>query len=142
MPEIAFYPMTAIPNEQLTYAVIGAKYRNKWVYCRHRERSTYEIPGGHREPGEDVNDTARRELYEETGAIDFTITPVCIYSVTDGGATGYGGLFFAEIRELGELPMSEIAEIFLLTDMPENLTYPRIQPHLFKRIKEHIGEDV
>ena len=139
VPEIAFHSLTALPNESLTYAVIGARYKGKWVYCRHRERNTYEMPGGHREPGEDVNDTARRELYEETGAIDFAITPICIYSVSMEGNTGYGGLFYAEIRKLGELPESEIAEVVLLDDMPDSLTYPQIQPHLWDHIRKSIG---
>ena len=141
MPVIAYLPLNTLPNNQLTYAVIGARYRGQWVFCRHRERDTYEMPGGHREPGEDVNDTARRELYEETGAVEFSIAPVCLYSVTDGGETGYGGLFYAEITVLGELPESEIAEIFLLSDMPKNLTYPQIQPHLWEHIRKSIGED-
>lgn len=140
MPDIAYLPLRALPNDQLTYAVIGAKYRGKWVFCRHRERRTYEMPGGHREPGEDIADTARRELYEETGAIDFDVTPICLYSVTDKGAAGYGGLFYAEIQELGELPDSEIAEVCLLDTLPGNLTYPQIQPHLWERVRKSIGE--
>lgn len=140
MLEIEYYPFDTLQNDQLTFAVIGARYRDKWVFCRHRERATYEMPGGHREPGEDVNDTARRELYEETGAVDFIITPVCLYSVTMKGETRYGGLFFAEIHELGELPQSEIADVFLMDTMPENLTYPRIQPYLLARVKKSIGE--
>ncbi|MFR7445451.1 MAG: NUDIX domain-containing protein [Sellimonas intestinalis] len=42
---------------------------------------TYEVPGGHREAGETIDETARRELYEETGATDFDLFPVCVYSV-------------------------------------------------------------
>ena len=30
-----------------------------------------EFPGGHREKGETIDDTAKRELYEESGAIEF-----------------------------------------------------------------------
>ena len=26
----------------------------KWVFCRHKERNTWEIPGGHREMGEAI----------------------------------------------------------------------------------------
>ena len=45
----------------------------KLIFCKHRERDTYEVPGGHRESGEDILSIAKRELMEETGAIDFTI---------------------------------------------------------------------
>ena len=53
----------------LRFAVICARYQNQWLLVRHRERRTWECPGGHREPGEDIDATARRELWEETGAL-------------------------------------------------------------------------
>ena len=72
----------SIADELITFAVIIAKTEGKWVFCRHRERDTYEVPGGHREPGETVLEAARRELQEETGAVEFDIKPICVYSVT------------------------------------------------------------
>ena len=33
----------------LRFAVIIAKHNGKWVFCKHKKRSTLEIPGGHRE---------------------------------------------------------------------------------------------
>ena len=68
-------------DELLKFAVIISKTEGKWVFCKHKERTTYEVPGGHRELGETVIDIAKRELMEETGAVEFTITPICIYSV-------------------------------------------------------------
>ena len=40
---------------------------------------TWEIPGGHIEPGESPEEAARRELFEETGAAEFTIRPIFDY---------------------------------------------------------------
>lgn len=78
--EVKFYD--TIDDRLLKFAVIISKFDGKWVFCKHKDRRTYEIPGGHRENGEDIDTTAKRELQEETGAIDFTIKPICVYSVT------------------------------------------------------------
>ena len=74
MVEVKFYDNIA--DELLKFAVIISKTDNKWVFCKHKERETYEVPGGHREPGESIFETAKRELQEETGAIDFKIEPL------------------------------------------------------------------
>ena len=43
------------------------------------------------------------------------------------------------VFELGSIPdISEIAEVILLDHIPENLTHPDIQPHLFYRTIEYI----
>ena len=127
-PEVKFYDR--VDDALLKYAVIIAKYRGKWVFCRHRERDTLEIPGGHREPGESILETARRELAEETGAAEFTLAPVCVYSFHD-----YGMLYCAEITALeGELH-HEIAEIRLMDALPDRWTYPLIQPKLLEEAR-------
>ena len=130
-----------IADELLKFAVIIAKTKGKWVFCRHRERNTYEVPGGHREPGETIEETAERELMEETGAVDFDIKPICVYSVkgktkvnkTDA-ETSYGMLYYADITSFEELH-SEIAEILVTDTLVENWTYPLIQPKLLEEAK-------
>lgn len=63
-----------------------------------------KILGGHREADESILDTAKRELYEETGAIDFDIRPICVYSVAAkenfNGRETFGMLYYADIRLL------------------------------------------
>ena len=42
-------------------------------------------------------------------------------------------MFRAEVRALGPLPESEMAEVRLFDALPEELTYPGITPVLFAR---------
>lgn len=74
--EVKFYDN--IEDSLLKFAVIISKSRGKWVFCKHRERDTYEIPGGHRDDGEAIEDTAKRELKEETGAIEGNLVEITI----------------------------------------------------------------
>ena len=134
-PIVRFYELGTVPESRFLYAVIAARHRGKWVLVRHKERQTWEIPGGHKEAREGIDATAARELVEETGARAFEIAPVCIYSVDSGEGESFGQLFCAQITELGELPESEIAEVRLMDELPENLTYPGIQPVLFQKAK-------
>ena len=69
--EIKFYE--DVDDNLLKFAVIISKSYGKWVFCKHKERDTYEVPGGHREENETILETAERELNEETGATDFSI---------------------------------------------------------------------
>ena len=157
MKKVRFYDR--VEDSLLRFAVIIAKSGDQWVFCKHRERDTYEVPGGHREPGEDIETAARRELYEETGALVYTLSPICVYSVADsedpdgreilndscanshrrdsmgqpvtcGSEESFGMLYFARIQAFEPELHSEIEKIILTEELPDKWTYPEIPPKL------------
>lgn len=134
--EVKFHPPQEVADERLTFAVIPARYRGQWIFCKHRLRSTWELPGGHREPGETILEAAHRELQEETGAREYELRLLTAYSVTEAERQRFGMLFFAEVAELGPLPELEIEKIGLFDEIPQELTYPRIIPRLMERVVE------
>lgn len=143
--EVKFY--NHVDDSLLKFAVIAAKYKGKWVFCKHKDRDTYEIAGGHREDNESIIDTAKRELYEETGACEFDLKPVSVYSVTgrnrvnSSGEETYGMLYYADIKAMEELPYSEIEKVYLFDRLPTELTYPLIQPILTSKVQKVIFEN-
>jgi len=134
MTEVHFYDV--IDDSLLKFAVIIAKHHNQWVFCKHKDRDTYECPGGHREDGETINDTARRELWEETGAIKYDFKPICVYLVENDGGESFGMLYFADIYEFEKLPGLEIEKIELFAGLPDQWTYPLIQPQLLAKAEQ------
>ena len=137
MLEVKFYD--TVDDSLLKFAVIISQSNGKWVLCKHKERDTYEVPGGHRETGENILETAKRELQEETGAVKYEIKPICVYSVTgktrvnDTGEESFGMLYFAEITEFAKELHSEMEKVILMDELPENWTYPLIQPKLIEK---------
>lgn len=144
--EVKFYD--SVEDSLLKFAVIVSRSNGKWVFCKHKERDTYEVPGGHREAGENIFETAKRELQEETGAVKFEIKPICVYSVTgktrvnDTGEETYGLLCFAEITEFAKELHNEIEKVLLMDELPKNWTYPLIQPKLIEKYLQIEGNCV
>lgn len=140
MIEVKFYDKVA--DEILKFAVIISKTKGKWVFCKHKERDTYEIPGGHREENESILETAKRELREETGALNFSISPICVYSVigknkvNETGEETYGMLFLADIKTFENELHSEMEKVLITDTLVENWTYPLIQPKLIEEAKK------
>lgn len=126
------YEINALKNYK--YVVVLSESHGKMILSRHRERTTWETQGGHIEAGETPLEAAKRELFEESGAVDFDIEPICDYRAWDEntlhGANGV--VFHAVIRQFSDIPESEMAERKAFSSLPDNLTYPAITPVLFQ----------
>jgi 8-oxo-dGTP diphosphatase len=142
MVKVNFYDPDFSPADKLIYSVVTARFLSNWVFVRHHQRDTFEIPGGHIEENETPTETAKRELMEETGAIKFSLVCVSTYSITEGDETRFGKLYFAEISEMGPVPdISEICDIIFMDNLPAPVTYPDIQPLLFNKVIDYLKSD-
>lgn len=135
--KVEFYNLDDF-NNSLKFVVIQARYKDEWIFVRHKDRNTWEIPGGHIEKGEMPDEAAARELYEETGAIEYDLSPICNYSVEINESKSFGRLYYAEVKNIGELGDYEIDEIIAKDELPEKLTYDKIQPILYKKVLANI----
>jgi 8-oxo-dGTP diphosphatase len=141
MTQVNFFDIDHQPPEGLTYSVIVAYFNDNLILVKHQDRDTWEIPGGHIEMGESPDEAAARELKEETGATDFTINCIATYSVLKNGKVGFGRLFAARVTGVGEIgDSSEISEVIFSRGLPEDLTYPDIQPLLLARVEKYLRE--
>lgn len=135
--ECKSYPFNTLGN--YTFADIIAFYDGKWLLSKHKDRTTWETQGGHIEKGETPLEAAKRELYEESGVIDFDIEPLCDYHVSGNlngvDIQGNSQVFFAKIHSLGEIPQqSEMEKTSLFDSLPDNLTYLEIANEILPEI--------
>lgn len=123
--------------EPQRYTVVCSFYQGKYLLSYHEQHGSWETQGGHIEPGEAPEDAARRELYEESGVKDAELVPVCDFFGWDSEGSANGRVWAAVIRELGDLPESEMARVRLFDQLPvDRLTYPQVTPVLFREAEK------
>lgn len=114
------------------YAIILARENRKFLWCRQKGKTTWEMPGGHVEPGETPEQAARRELFEETGAVGYTLRP--LFDCCAGGDAAV--VYLAEVTERAALPESEMAEVRPGDTIPGEWSWPLIQPKILQHYRE------
>ncbi len=114
---MTWFELSEINQNEIKFVILLAKYNDKLVIIKNTKRGGWEIPGGNREQGESVEAAARRELYEETGAIQSELEPFGIIQWNGS----YGMVFYAAITQLTDLLDYEIEEVKFVDQLPAGL---------------------
>jgi 8-oxo-dGTP diphosphatase len=126
-----------IDDQNITFVVIVAQYKGKWLFCKHKDRITFEVVGGRREARETIWETAHRELFEESGATEYELKQISPYRMKVSDTKfKCGMLFYAEIKKFTSLPDSEIQSVHFFDEVQtmDKLTYPNLQHDLMNRV--------
>ncbi|HSU80724.1 MAG TPA: nucleoside triphosphatase YtkD, partial [Candidatus Angelobacter sp.] len=89
------HPFSSFPK----HVWVICRFKDQWLLTRHPRRG-WEFPGGKVEEGETPEEAARREVYEETGAIVGTIRYIGQYKVDGKSGTIIKNVYYAEISEI------------------------------------------
>lgn len=85
--------------EEANHVLVICQYGEDWVLTKHKKRGL-EFPGGKRELGESLEEAARREAYEETGAILDSLKYIAEYRVSDEQGSFVKAVFWGMVNRL------------------------------------------
>ena len=103
------------------FAYVIAFIGDKFIMVRHKERA-WEMPGGRLQKGEDYEQAAVREFFEETG-----MTVDVIGQVPE--SRSYGRVFIGMVRTrlLPKSPDPKISEVQEFSELPQELSFPEVE---------------
>ena len=84
------------------------------LFCKWRDNDIWTLPGGRAEPGETAEETAHRELLEETGATLKNLEVLCYIQCFMFDLEYWGIAYLGEIKALGSpLDLEEVSQASL-----------------------------
>lgn len=88
-------------KDRAKHVFVICRFRDNWLLTKHKSRGL-EFPGGKVEEGETLEEAARREVYEETGAALLTMKQIAEYRVTSNKESFVKAVFWGEIGNIFE----------------------------------------
>jgi len=86
-------------NEEAEHVIVICYKEGQWLLTKHKKRGL-EFPGGKSEAGESIEAAAKREVYEETGALIKELHWVAQYEVFAPNKSFCKAVYFAHIDQL------------------------------------------
>jgi 8-oxo-dGTP diphosphatase len=83
------------------HVLVISQYKSAWYLTNHKVRGL-EFPGGKVEEGESLEEAARREVYEETGATVDELSQIAEYKVTEGKDSFVKAVFWGKIKSISK----------------------------------------
>ena len=121
-------------NSVIVIAITQNKEYIITIQNRINNKLIVEFPSGYIENNENPINAAKRELYEETGAIKTNIIPVATYKINS-----FSLLCYCEILKIEKIPKnSEISKIILSDKLPNNMTYQDTFKKFFELVNNKI----
>ncbi|WP_350267825.1 RNA deprotection pyrophosphohydrolase [Neobacillus mesonae] len=85
--------------EEARHVLVLCQYDGSWLLTKHKKRGL-EFPGGKREAGETIEDAARREAFEETGAAFDQLEYIAEYRVTEEKGSFVKAVFWGRVKNM------------------------------------------
>nr|WP_263325349.1 nucleoside triphosphatase YtkD [Neobacillus sp. Marseille-Q6967] len=97
--ELAFFQNAFA--EEAKHVLVICEYQDGWLLTKHKKRGL-EFPGGKVEDGETLEEAARREVLEETGAALSSLHPIAEYRVSEQKGSFVKAVFWGNIKNFNE----------------------------------------
>jgi 8-oxo-dGTP diphosphatase len=88
-------------QEPAKHVLVICQYKGAWILTNHKIRGL-EFPGGKVEDGESLKEAARREVFEETGAILDEMVQIAEYKVSDKNESFVKAVYWGKIKAISE----------------------------------------
>jgi 8-oxo-dGTP diphosphatase len=88
-------------QEEAKHVLVICQYEEDWLLTNHKQRGL-EFPGGKMEPGETLEQAARREAYEETGASLKELTFIAVYKFTNPAGSFVKAVYWGKVTSIEE----------------------------------------